>query len=237
MSGNGDQKETVRRGYDVIADRFLAWGAAVVGDPRERFVAMMAEGLAPGARILDLGCGAGIPTTQELADRFDVTGIDISAEQIARARRNVPAGTFTQGDLASADFASNSFDAIFALYSISHIPRREHADLFCRIAGWLTPGGRFLASLGARGSADWEGEWLGVPMFFSNWDAQTNRQLLIDAGLSIVQDEIVAITEPEGEADFLWIVANKPFASRGWTRDELYDRGEIGRQRRESSAS
>ncbi len=42
-----------------------------------------------------------------------------------------------------------SFDAVVALYSMAHLPRERHAALLARIAGWLRPGGLFLASLGA----------------------------------------------------------------------------------------
>jgi cyclopropane fatty-acyl-phospholipid synthase-like methyltransferase len=40
--------------------------------------------------VLELGCGAGVPDTQRLASHFRVTGIDISAEQVRRARTAVP---------------------------------------------------------------------------------------------------------------------------------------------------
>ena len=199
----------VRRGYDEIADRFLAWGAKVVGDPRERFVESFAELLAPGARVLDLGCGAGVPTTRVLAEQFDVTGIDISAEQIARARRNVPAATFLEGDIEAVAFPHGSFDGAAATYSISHIPRARHAALFCKISRWLVPGGVLLASLAAAGSPDWKGMWLGVPMFFSSHDAATNRRLLRAAGFDLVMDEIVTMREPEGEASFQWVLARQ----------------------------
>jgi 2-polyprenyl-3-methyl-5-hydroxy-6-metoxy-1,4-benzoquinol methylase len=32
------------------------------------------------ADVLDLGCGAGLPTTAKLAEHFNVTGIDISVK-------------------------------------------------------------------------------------------------------------------------------------------------------------
>ena len=79
-----------------------------------------------------------------------------------------------------------------------------------RVAGWLKPGGLLLATLGVDESPDWTGEWLGVPMFFSSYDADENRRLLRGAGLSLVLDEVVAVREPEGEVAFLWVLARKP---------------------------
>jgi ubiquinone/menaquinone biosynthesis C-methylase UbiE len=204
------EKMIVRAGYNAIAERYLAWSERVVNDPRARYTDELARRLPDGARVLDLGCGAGIPFTRLLAERFEVIGVDISEAQLDLARKNVPGATFVHGDFSDLAFPDGSFDGITAFYSISHVPHDEHARLFARVAGWLTPGGLFLATLGADESPDWTGEWLGVPMFFSSHDADGNRRLLRSAGLSLVLDEVVAVREPEGEVAFLWVLARKP---------------------------
>jgi SAM-dependent methyltransferase len=112
-------------------------------------------------------------------------------------------------DLLDVAFPPAAFDAVTSFYAIAHLPRERHGELFGRIAGWLRPGGRFLASLGAGGAADWTGEWLGVPMFFSSHDRATNRALLESAGFQLLRDEVVAMREPEGEVSFQWVVAEK----------------------------
>jgi len=200
------RKQIVADGYDVIAHRYLAWGAGVHGDPHDAMVAELAGRLPDGARVLDLGCGAGT-TARALAPRLAVTGVDISAGQIALARANVPEGEFAVGDLASADYPPASFDAVVALYSISHVPRDEHARLFRSIACWLAPGGWLLASLGATDAPGRTDDWLGVPMFFSAWDAVTNRALLREAGFELVIAEVRTMSEPEGDVSFLWVLA------------------------------
>ena len=88
-----------------------------------------------------------------------------------------------------------------------HVPRDEHRALFGRIARWLRPGGLFLASLSHVGGEDRTSEWLGVEMFFSGFDAETNRQLVRDAGFEPILDELVWMREPEGDAAFLWMLA------------------------------
>jgi len=204
------EKMIVRAGYDEIAERYLTWSERVVNDPSGRFLNEFAGRLHDGARVLDLGCGAGIPSTRLLARRFEVLGVDISEAQIELARKNVPEATFVRDDFSDLAFPDESFDGITAFYSISHVPRDEHACLFARAAGWLKPGGLFLATLGADESPGWTGEWLGVPMFFSSHDADENRRLLRGAGLSLVLDEVVSVREPEREVAFLWVLARKP---------------------------
>src|SRR5204863_355763 len=86
----------------------------------------------------------------------------------------VPLG---RADFTQLDFAAASFDAITALYSIVHVPRDEQPALLERIARWLKPDGLFLASLSHVGGPDATHEWLGVEMFFSGFDADTNRRL------------------------------------------------------------
>lgn len=203
------RKTIVADGYDAIGERYLDWAAQIEADPRERLLDEFSARLEPGARVLDIGCGAGVPSTKALAAQFAVTGLDISGAQIARASRNVPQATFVQGDVAAIDFPSQSFDGVTAFYAVSHLPREEHASLFERVARWLEPGGLFLVTLGASASPDWIGDWLGRPMFFSSFDANTNRRLLEAAGFALEIHEILDTNEPEGPTPFLWVLARK----------------------------
>jgi SAM-dependent methyltransferase len=199
----------VRAGYDAMADAYLAWNRRVSGDPRDRFLDELVLRLEPEARVLDLGCGAGVPSTRTLAERFDVVGLDASDAQIRRARANVPQASFRRVDMLEASFPAASFDAVTAFYSISHVPREQHGDLFQRVASWLKPNGHLLAVLGSGDLPDWTGDWLGVPMFFSSYGPDENRRLLAAAGFLLVVDEIVSMQEPDGAVSFQWVIARK----------------------------
>lgn len=201
-----ERKQTVQAAYDALGARFGEWGERIEGDPWARFVAELAARLPAGARVLDLGCGNGAKISR-LATRFEVVGVDLSEQQLRLARANVPEATFVQGDLAELDFTPGSFDAVTALYSLVHVPREDHRELFERIRQWLGPGGLFLASLSHVGGEDRTYEWLGVEMFFSGFDADTNRRLVRGAGFELELDELVWMREPEGEAAFLWLLA------------------------------
>ena len=209
MSVADERKQTVEAGYDALADRFGEWMARVEGDPWERFVDELADRLPEGARTLDLGCGNGTKTAR-LAGRFEVTGVDISERQLELARAAAPGASFVQADFGGLDVPAESFDAVTALYSIVHVPRDEQPALFARILGWLKPGGLFLASLSHVGGEDRVDEWLGVDMFFSGFDADTNRRVVREAGFELLVDDLVWMQEPESEVAFLWVLGRKP---------------------------
>lgn len=203
--------DLVRAGYDAMAARHLAWIAEIEGDPRLRFLDELDRRLDDGSAVVDLGCGAGMPCTFRLAQRHTVIGVDISGEQLRLARQLVPNATFVQHDLASFDVPAGSQDAVTAFYSLTHLPREQHADVLARVRGWLRPGGLFLATFSATGTTNGvQDDFLSVPMFFSGFDAATNLRLVADAGFDVLIGEVVTMREPGGDATFLWALAQTP---------------------------
>ena len=199
--------QLVAETYDAIADRFVEWQTRIEDDPRKWWRVQLASQLRDGARVLELGCGAGLVDTRILAERFAVTGVDVSAEQIARARANVPTATFIKADLTELQLEAESCDAVASFYVFNHVPRDLLAGVFARVHSWLVPGGLFLVSLGAHDTPDWTGEWLGATTFFSGFPPEANRHLLTEAGFELVLDEVVELREPDGEVLFHWVLA------------------------------
>ncbi len=201
--------QLVGAGYDAMADTWEEWSAQVTEDPRNAWLEELLAVLPADAVAVELGCGNGTRETRTLAVRARLTGVDLSEEQLRHARACVPNAEFVRGDLTSVDFAEQSLDAVAAFYVFNHVPRELLPEVFARIHRWLKPGGHFLASLGASDLDGWEGEWLGVPMFFSGHEPETNRMLLGDAGFSLVRDEAVTIAEPQGHVMFHWVLARR----------------------------
>ncbi|HEU0025514.1 MAG TPA: class I SAM-dependent methyltransferase [Ktedonobacterales bacterium] len=204
-------KRVVAEGYDAVAERYLTWSAGISDASRQRYTLALLDGLPAGARVLELGCGAGGPTTRTLAARFAVTGVDISARQVELAQQAVPSATFIQSDMTALDFPSESFDGVAAFFSLIHVPREEQPPLLARIAMWLRPGGLFVATMGVNDTAgDVEENWLGAPMYFSHYDAEMNRRLVEEAGLRLLSANEETQEEDGRPITFLWVVARKP---------------------------
>jgi len=201
----------VRAGYDAIAQRYDDW-ASSFESPERGWVAELLAPLEEGSNVLDLGCGGGRASARTVAERHRYTGVDLSAAQIERARARIPSGNFIVADAAEVELPAEAFDAVLSLFMFGHVPREEQAPLLGRINGWLRSGGRLLATMGVGGGVGViEEDWLGAPMFFASFDAETNRRLLTEAGFEIVRDRVVEHVEPgHGPVSFMWLLARRP---------------------------
>jgi ubiquinone/menaquinone biosynthesis C-methylase UbiE len=116
------------------------------------------------AKVLDAGCGAGVPVAQILSDRFELTGVDFSEAQIELAQKNVSSAQFVCQDMTKLDFPDDTFDAIVSYYAIIHIPREEHRSLFVNFQRMLKRDGFALLCLGSESLVDDIDEnYLGTP--------------------------------------------------------------------------
>ena len=200
-----DPRDIVESGYDQIAQRYADAIRAGRGPETyfRNFLTRVLERIPEGGVVLDLGCGAGL-ITAELTTRARVVGVDISTGQLALARRNAAAASLVRADMTEVAFAPGAFDAVVAFWTLIHVPRVAHPSLLARIHAWLKPGGLFAGTLG-RGDnpADLVPDFYGASMYWSHFDAETNRTLLREAGFDVLEaDEI----EDEGETP-LWVIA------------------------------
>ena len=202
------RREVVRRGYDEIADRYLA-ARAIGGD-----LALLPEVVARlrvGDAVLDAGCGAGVPVMTQLVDAgLDVVGIDLSSAQIGLARSHSPGAHVAQADLVALPFGDGSFDGLVSYYAVVHVPRSEHRVVFDEFRRVLVPGGVALLCLGAGDvPADDDMEsWLGTHMFWSHFDAETNLEMLQAAGFDILRHDLVKDPMNHGRHLFTLVAAH-----------------------------
>ncbi|HSL10716.1 MAG TPA: class I SAM-dependent methyltransferase [Actinomycetota bacterium] len=189
----------VRSGYDAIAPRYLRERLALVSEAERTFLRDVLDAVPPGAHVVDLGCGPGVPFTEALAEGRSVIGVDLSREQLRLARRAVPSARLVQGDMVTIAFRARSLDAVTAFASTGHVPSELHPRLYRSIASWLRPGGVFAAQLPTGANPEeFDDDWMGAPMYFSHPDLAGTLELLRDAGFVIDDVSEVGGQEHDG---------------------------------------
>jgi SAM-dependent methyltransferase len=199
--------------YDALAPRWDGWSGEIMPDVRAAWARQIEVVVSEGERVVELGCGTGVPVGEWLAARYEYTGVDASAGMLAEARRSVPDADFIHADMETVTFEAGSLGAVIAFYSINHVPSASHAPLFASIASWLRPGGMFVASLHAGAGGDYfDPNWLGTgPMEWTGFDRATSLAMIEAAGLEITESEVIDQVEPEGTAIHnVWLKARKP---------------------------
>lgn len=90
----------------------------------------------PG-RVLDLGCGSGLPTARQLLGAgHEVVGVDESSVMLALAQRQAPGGHYLHRDMRDvADLGE--FDAVVAFFSLIMLPRRDIPSLLAQLHSQL----------------------------------------------------------------------------------------------------
>ena len=146
--------------FDQIKNRLKMTWMAGDYDLFSRFMEKDAEvfyrrlGVAPGTRLLDVGCGAGQLALIAARAGARVTGCDISTNWLEKARERAAAEglsvDFEEGDAEELPYADGQFDAVVSLVGAMFAPRPQlvAAELtrVCRAGGMIamanwTPGG------------------------------------------------------------------------------------------------
>lgn len=148
--------------------------------------------LPPDARVLDVGCGTGLPTARQLvAAGADVTGIDISPVMLSLARANVPEAAFLLVDATEMDVALGLFDAVVAFFSLLMLPRSEIPAALAALRGVLRPGGWLVLSMVEADLDDVPISFLGVSVHVTGYFEERLHRVVSEAGFRIVVQETV----------------------------------------------
>ncbi|MEM6371735.1 MAG: class I SAM-dependent methyltransferase [Pseudomonadota bacterium] len=149
-----------------------------------RWLARFAASLPDGARVLDLGCGAGEPIARWfMAEGFAVTGVDFAEPMLAIARRRWPDGDWRQGDMRRLNLGE-TFDGIVAWDSFFHLTPDEQRRCIADMARHLVPGGALLVTVGPR-AGEAQGNVGGETVYHASLSPAAYAACLEDNGLRL----------------------------------------------------
>jgi SAM-dependent methyltransferase len=171
-----DVLDPLRSAYDGGAD----WRDGI-GKERWKLAERQAfrDRLEPGARLLEVGAGTGQDSLYFQQEGFGVVAADLSAAMVGRCReKGIEAHVM---DFLHLDFPSGSFDAVFAMNCLLHVPNHDLLAVLAAVRAILRPGG--LLFVGVYGAQDGDESSEGpidddrhVPPRFFSW--RTDERLL-----------------------------------------------------------
>jgi len=140
------------REYDLIADWYSGDRGRTVGVPE---ALALASRLSEHSRILDVGCGNGVPITEALvAAGHRVIGLDSSSGMLARFRINLPDTALVRADCRACPFLDSAFDAAISWGMLFHLTRAAQAVALANVSRVLKPGAPFLFTAAEIADAD-----------------------------------------------------------------------------------
>jgi SAM-dependent methyltransferase len=188
--------DALRRAYDADASYRnglddVQWRAGVMRS--------WLEELPPSPRLLELGPGTGQVAALVARLGARVFAVDLSAENVAYCRqRGIAAQVGDLRRLHEMD-GLGSFDGVYAINALLHVPRAEHAGVVAAARERLVPGGRLL--LASWGGVEREGIWAedrcDPPRYFSQYGDAAFSALSF-AGFEVVRREVIDAPAPDG---------------------------------------
>ena len=188
----------------ALKSRLALWhyrGASAVGDRFSRLLLwpihlyarllriMLMPPHAPGARVLDVGCGRGDFLVARRLEGWDTFGVEPSprAAEIARRRTG---GTVVTGSLADGRFAEASFDLVTLFHVLEHVS--DPQGLMREVHRVLKPGGYMLIMLPNVESLELKlfgRNWqpLEIPRHLLHFSKSTVLRLLRQTGFEVVE--------------------------------------------------
>lgn len=171
-------------GWEAVAGELIARRSRI----GTATVRTWAQSLPPGASVLDLGCGSGVPISETLlADGFAVWGIDASPSLVAAFRARLPNTPVACEAVEASEWFGRRFDGIVAIGLLFLLPPDAQRATITRAAAALESGGRFLFTAPVQ-VCTWKDIMTGRQSQ-SLGDA-AYRQALADAGLTVVAEYV-----------------------------------------------
>lgn len=185
----GEVSARVTAAYDTVAVAYADLNA-VMPDALVGLGQRALERAGVGARVLDVGCGAGRDMVWFEAQKGNgarVVGVDRSAGMLTLARRHVRGG-LARMDMRALGFSAATFDIVWCIAALLHVPKANAPLALVEMRRVLRPSGVLALSLQVGSGEGWEsGPYPGVSRFFARYTLAEVDALLARAAFSILQ--------------------------------------------------
>ncbi|MFG3252656.1 class I SAM-dependent methyltransferase [Streptomyces sp. NPDC048172] len=154
----------------------------------------LADLLPPGSRVLDVGCGTGLPTARQLTDAgHRVTGIDVSPAMLKLCHDNVPEGEFLRVDMADLESSDLvPFDGAVAFFSLLMLPRVEIPFALRMLHEQIRDDGPLVIAMVEADVDDFSIPFLGNTIRVSGYLRDDLRRIVSEAGFEIASEDAYA---------------------------------------------
>ena len=141
---------------------------------------------APGRRVLDLGCGPGLPIARYLSDRrAEVTGVDGAEAMIELFRANLPRAEAICADMRGLDL-DRQFDVILAWNSFFHLGAADQRAMFPVFTAHAAPKAVLMFTAGPA-AGEPIGQVEGAPIYHCSLEPEEYSALLDENGFDLLQ--------------------------------------------------
>jgi SAM-dependent methyltransferase len=195
--------------YDAMAHAYAErWFAFRLYDEMARF----AQLLAPGARVLDMGCGTGQDTAWLAEQGYAAAGVDLSGGMLREARRRGVMEPLVQADMRALPFRSGSCCGLWVCASLLHIPKKEVGVVLRELRRVIDRGQVYIAVKRGTGEAWVEGQGRRR-RFFAYYTGDELGRLVEQAGFEVLS---------------CWEAADQAGRTRPWINLLARSRGQGG---------
>lgn len=184
-----DVEEKVAAAYDQLARVYSASNDGAVPDDLVPLATKLTRYVGKSGHILDVGCGTGRDLSWFEEHGIVGTGLDRSGGmlQIARSRVKAP---LVAGDMRQIGLRSGTFDGAWCCASLLHLPKDDLRLALQEIRRALKHDGMVIVTVQEGTDEQWEsGYGSDVQRFFARYQLEEMRQFLLQAGLTIVEND------------------------------------------------
>jgi SAM-dependent methyltransferase len=157
--------------------------------------------LAPGAKVLDLGCGSGRPVAQHMAEQgLRVTGVDSSPTMISLCRSRLPGHEWVVADMRTLSLGRR-FDGILAWDSFFHLDHDDQRQMFAVFAAHASPGAVLMFNGGPM-HGEGIGSYRGDPLYHASLAPAEYEALISRSGFRVVEH---VLNDPQAGGRSVWL--------------------------------